>query len=267
MPKTLADLEIASAEATQGLERRKVFLKSKNISLEEEGTIFTGMSEETLSALTPATFADFLKDADEDNKTNAIAANLKKEGHKEIARELEQGLLKRSDVSARLKNDLILTDTGRILYDGRIVNKAKVSRIRNGDKTQFMGYQDPETGEWLEANPAKVTEIPKNVKNKIQDIAMTDLKKAAQTLSSLPGYLNLSLPEKENAKYAFALEVQDQINELNTQDKADDTPSLEEIYENAKTSISGKIEKETNMFNFDSFTFDNKKKTADWRDL
>ena len=133
-----------------------------------------------------------------------------------------------------------------------------------------MGYQDPETGEWLEADPAKVEEIPKNVKNKIQDIAITDLKKAAQSLGSLPEYLELSIADQKNAQYAFALEVQDKINKLNTQDKADDTPSLEEIYENAKTSIGGKIEKGTigaGWFSIDSFTFDNKKKTADWSEL
>ncbi len=167
----------------------------------EDSELMSEVEAGNYEGVNAGSFATLVTNIQKNKKTESLINVLKKRGRKDIANDLELGIISVSQVNAELKSTeprTTYTNKKEQIFNGQVVFTADVTKP---GEDEFTGYLDPETKQWVRINdPSQFKDIPK-------EINRTDLNTAAMVLAKDPAYTDLSAAEKEQAQLKFSFRV------------------------------------------------------------
>lgn len=178
-----------------------------------------------------ASFARLVTNMQKTEKEQTLLTELRKRGEvgQQVAEELELGIITNSQITDRFQKisagepTTKYANKQRMVLDGKVVWTADVTKP---GQDEFPGYMDPETKEWKPVDADRLEKISEEQKQSLKDIDKSDLDIAARYLSKDPNFTALSPAEQDQAKFKFAL----RLNELIGKKEVD---TLNEAYEKA----------------------------------
>jgi len=217
------ELQKSVAASANGKSGQLARLRSLGL---QDSELFRQVEAGKYEGVSDTKFASIVSDLEEANKVEEQIDFLKKEGRKDLAEQLEIGMITSTEAGNKLREPPSTTQYANRKQMLRGDSIVWVADVKTEGKDEYVGAWNPETKKWEPVDLDTLQKIPEEQNQSLKDINKEKLDIAASFLGKDPDYIDLSPAEQDQAKFKFAFRVNELL-------RNKEVKNLDQAYEKA----------------------------------